>query len=126
MDGAYPVDMGFVDDFWLKGLCLLGQFALRLNQVDDSQETVGVQYLFHVGAYLVGKDGEDAYHLAALLCLQLTHAVVGLHHLGRLYVDGLSCGTLVVHNTVDLTFQAWGYGNHQTAVAQGRGGILVH
>ena len=37
-------------------------------------------------------------YLSLLLCFQFTYAVVGFHHLLRLYEYGLTCCTLVVHN----------------------------
>ena len=46
----------------------------------------------------VGQTDEYACDLAALLHLQLPYAVVGLHHLGRLYEHRLSRGTLIVDN----------------------------
>ena len=110
----------------LNALDELCQFRFGVYQVDSSQETVGVQYLLDVRAHLVREDGEDADHLAALLGLQLTHAVVGLHHLGRLNEDGLSCGTLIVHNTVYLPLQSWCHRNHQSSVAQRGCRILVN
>ena len=44
----------------------------------------------------VGQTDEYACDLAALLHLQLPYAVVGLHHLGRLYEHRLARGTLIV------------------------------
>ena len=90
------------------------------------QEAVGVENLFDVGAHLVGKDGEYADDLASLLGLHLAHAVVGLYHLGGLDEDGLTRGTLVVHDAIDFPFDARRHRQHQSAVAQGGRSVLVH
>ena len=126
MDGADPVDMGLVLYLGLKGFRQFGKGGLRLNQVYDSQETVGIKNLLDVGTYLVGEDGEDTDYLAALFGFEFAYAVVGFHDLGRFYEDGLSCSTLIVHNAIDLTFQSGGYRNHQTTVAHGGRSVLVY
>ena len=76
-------------------------------------------------AHLVAEYGQDAYHLSALLGLQLAHFVVGLHHLSRFDEDRLTCGRLVVNDTVDTPFHLRCYGYHQSSVAHGRGSVLI-
>ena len=61
--------MWLVLDLGLKGFRQLGKGGLRLNQVDDSQETVGIENLLHVWTHLVGEHGEDANHFTTFLGL---------------------------------------------------------
>ena len=125
VDGSYPVDVWPVFHFGLEGLREFCQLRLGVYQVDACQELVRLEYLFHMWAHLVAEYGQDAYYLAALLSLQLAHFVVGLHHFRRFDEDRLTCGRLVVHDTVDAPFHLRCYGYHQSSVAHGRGGVLI-
>ena len=126
MYSVYPVDVRLVFQRWLEGLRQLSPVRLCLNQVYLCQELVGVQYLFHVGAHLVGEHRQDADDLPPLLCLQLSHFVVRLYHLGRLDEHRLTCSRLVVYDAVDAPFHLRGHGNHQSPVAHSWSCVLIH
>ena len=96
--------MGLVVHLRLKGLRQCRPFTLGLDEVDLCQELVGVENLFHVWAHLVGKYGEDADNLAPLLSFQLAHLVVGLHYFGWFDKYRLTCGRLIMDDTIDATF----------------------
>ena len=126
MDGTYPVDVWMVFHLRLYRLLYLGEFLLCLDEVYLGEEAVAVHDLTGVRAQLVGKLGEDADDFLAFLSLQLTHSVVGLHHLGRFDEDGLSCGTLIVYDTLDFLLQGRDDRDDESAVAQGRGDVFLH
>ncbi len=77
------------------------------------------------GSDLVGGAHKDAHYLALLLNLKLTYAVVDFDHFGRFDKHRLARGALVVDNTRELALVHWSDGNHQAAVAHGRGGIGI-
>ena len=126
MDGANPVDVWLCLHLWLKGLHLLGHLCLRLDEVYLCQKVVRVQHLLHVGAQLVAEYRQDADNLSALLSLQFTNLVVSFYHLGRFYEYCLARCRLVVHDTLDASFQSWRHGNHQSTVAQRGCNILCY
>ena len=111
---------------WLDGFRQLCQSALGVNEVYPAHESVRVKYLLDVWAYLVAEYGQDAHNLTSLLRFQLADTVVGLHNFSGLDEDGLSCGRLIVYDTVDASLHARRYRYHQSAVAHCWSGILVH
>ena len=126
MNGFGPVYVWMGFHFGFYGLLGFGKLGLGLYQVDDGKESVAVQYLAREGSHLVGEVGEDAYDFLAFLSLEFSHAVVGFHHLGRLNEYRSSRGTLVVHDTLDLTFQGRDDRDDESSVAQGRGDIFLY
>ena len=84
MNGTDPVEMRLVLYLGLKGFRQLGKGGLRLNQVDDSQETVGIKNLLDVGTYLVGEDGEDTDYLATLLGFSRTRLLASTTSAGSM------------------------------------------
>ena len=118
--------MGFVLHYGFEGLRQCRPFGFGLNEVDLCQELVGVENLFYVRAYLVSKDGKDADDLPSLLCFQLAHLVVGLHHFGWFDEHGLTCCTLIVNDTIDTTLHLWRYWQYQSSVAHCGGCVLLH
>ena len=126
MHGTYPVGHWFWLYCWLIGIGQFGPLGFGLYQVNHCQQLIRVDYLAHVRAYLISKHCQYAYHLTSFLSLQLAHLIVGLYHLSGFYKHSLTCGTLVVHYTVYPALQLWLHRYHQSSVAHGRGGILVH
>ena len=126
MYGARPVDERFFADFRLCGLKGFGQGGLGLDEVDGGQEAVGIEDVLHIGAQLLREIGQYADDFAALVGLQFADAIVGLHHLGRLYEDRLSGGTLIVDDTAYLALQGRGHGYHQAPVAHGGSDVFLH
>ena len=126
VDGTNPIYVWMIGHFRLYRLEYIGDFLLRLNQVDDSEETVALQDFLGEWAHLVGEIGEDADNLLSFLTFQLAHTVVGFYHFGWFDEHGLTGGTLVVHDTLDSSFQGRDYRDNQSAVAQGRGYIFLY
>ena len=102
MLGTNPVDMRTSLHTGLHRPCLFSQTGLGPGQVDEPQETVGMEDVLYMGPQFGSKLREDAYHLASLLRLELPHPVVGLHYLGRLDKDSLARGRLVVYDAAYL------------------------
>ena len=70
-----------------------------------------------IGAKAIGHLGEDTDDLSSLLSLQLTYAVIGLYELYGFYIDSLTSGRLVVHDTTYLTLVHRGDGDHETSIS---------
>ena len=86
----------------------------------------GVEYLSHMGPDALGHLCENMDYLMSLISLQLTYLVVGLHHLRRLYIDGLSRCTLIVDDTRNLALHPRRDGNDKSSVANSGCDILVN
>ena len=126
MDGTDPIHVWMIFYLWLYRLEYIGEFQFSLNQVDDGEEAVAVQYFLGEWAYLVGEIGKDSDDFLSLFSFQFAHAVVGLHHFGWLDEDGLSGGTLVVNDTLDSALEGRDDRDNQSAVAQGWGNIFLY
>ena len=126
VDGTDPVHVWMVFYLWLYRLEYIGEFLFSLNQVDDGEEAVAVQYFLGEWAHLVGEIGKDSDDLLSLFSFQFAHAVVGLHHFGWLDEDGLSGGTFVVNDTLDSALEGRDDRDNQSAVAQGWGNIFLY
>ena len=126
MDGIHPVEHGTGVDVGADGLHVDGRERLGADEVDDAQEVHRAEDVGDVWTHLGGEFVEDADDFALLLTLQLTYAVVGLHHLGRLYEDGLTRSRLVVDDALDFAFQRRCHGDDEASVAHGGVDVLVH
>ena len=103
-----------------------GQVMLGSHKFNVGQEFESTEQFLYIGAQCLRKRAQDVDDFPPFFCLQLTDAVVGLHHVGRLYEYGFSAGTLVMHNASQTFLQGRHYGYHQTAVAQGGRHVLFH
>ena len=110
----------------LDGVQLSGKLGLGADEVYLCQQRVGGDNLLNLGAHLLGKLLQYADDFAAFLVLQFAYAVVGFHHLRRLDIYRLARCRLVVDDALHLPLHAWGYGDDQSAVAQGGGDVLVN
>ena len=102
MHGIHPVQHGTGVDVGADGLHGDGREPLGADEVDDTQEVHRAEDVGDVGPHLGGELVEDADDFTLLLALQFAHAVVGLHHLGRLYEDRLARCRLVVDDALDF------------------------
>ena len=125
MDGPCPVHLPFVLELGLDGLELVREKGLCPDEVNVGQELIRVEDIRRYRADLIGELGQDPYDFPSLVALQFTDTVVGLDDHLRFDKDGFSAGGLVVDNTLDLPLERRGDGDHQPAVAHGRGDILL-
>ena len=125
MARLYPVDVRTVDGLGLIGAVLLREQCLGMDEVYVGKETVGVEHRPDIRSDDLGDLGEDAHYLTALVALQLTDAVVGLHDLCGLDIYRLARGALVMDDTRYLSLQSRCHRDDKTAVANCRRDILL-
>ena len=99
---------------------------LSLDEVDLSQELIGVEHLANMGSDALRHLRQDADNLLTLLAFKFTDLVVGFHHFRGFNINRAARSALVVNNTRDLSFQSRSHRNDETPVAHSRSGILVH
>ena len=74
------------------------------EEFDVCKEFEASQQLLQVRTKLLCELPQDTNDFSLLVGLQLTNAVVGLHHLSRLYEDRFTRSTFVVNDTLNSPF----------------------
>ena len=124
--GLLPVDQRFIFRPRDNGADAFGEAGFGTNEVDDGKEFVGLDDVRHEGADHVGESGQDADDLASLLGLEFADAVVGFDDGFGLNVDRLTGGRFVVHDAADASLEGGGYGDDESAVAEGGRRVAIH
>ena len=107
------------------GLEVFGKCGKGAKIIDVCKELQGGHHRRNMRADDGRKLLKDADDFPFLGSLHLADAVVGIHHLGGLYEDGLSRCALVVDDTLDLSLQRRCHGYHQSSVAHGGTDVAV-
>ena len=125
MTRLYPVGDVLFGESRHDAVDLVGKTHLGAQEVYFAQEVVALEQIVDVGTDKVGNRREDADDLLPFLAFEFADAVVGLHHFGRLDIERLSGGRLVVDNAAQTALGRRRDGDDQTTVAHSRCGVLI-
>ena len=119
-----PFDAGLGVEQRHGGVELHGHAGFGAEEVDASQEAVGLLELRQQGPQAVAEGEEDALYLVVLVEVQFAQVVAQLHHLGGLDEGRLVTGALVLYEAAHLAAVGGEEGDDGAAVADGHLGAF--
>ena len=126
MTGLYHVEQRLTGNMRFGCPCVAGKLSFRPYEVDMLQQSKRDEHLLPVRTDSGGYLFQYAYHLLALVVLELTDAVIGLYHLSGLDKHRLTRCRLVVNDARYAALQSWGNRYNQTTVAHRGGNVFLN
>ena len=126
MHRPLPVNQWLVLGWGDDGTDAFGKEGFGADKIDDGEEGVGLEDVWHERAEHVGKGGEDADDLTALFGFEFADAVIGFYNGFGLDVNRLARCRFVVDDAADAPLEGGCYGDDQSTVAHGGCCIAIY
>ena len=124
--GLAEVDIRLIGQLGRNGMEVATQEGLGVKEIDLAEVVLRMADTGRVRTQFGRESLEDTDALATLIAFEFADAVVGLHHLLGLYIDGLARGRLIVDDTAQFALVGGRNGQHETTLAKGGTDILIY